>query len=328
MKIIAYAARPDEQYGFDKVSSELQVELKYVTEGLDLDNVDEAKGYEYVTILGHCNASRDVLKKLSHFGVKSLSSRSAGFNNIDVNAAKEYGIKISSATYSPNCVADFTLMLMLMSIRNTKQALLRGEAKDFSLRGLRGLEMKNLVIGVIGTGRIGRTVIKNISGFGSKIIGYDLYQNEGIKEFIEYVDLDTLFNKSDIITLHAPYIEENHHLINSDAISKMKDNVIIINTARGELIDTKALIKGLESGKIGAAGLDVLEDEVGIYHNDRRFDSFVNHNMSILRNMHNVVLTQHLAFYTDQAVYDMVECGLKSLYLFKNGLKNPWEIVL
>ncbi|QEN03671.1 lactate dehydrogenase [Thiospirochaeta perfilievii] len=327
MKIIAYAARKDEQYGFDKVSAELQVELKYVTDGLNLGNTEEAAGYEYVTILGHCDASREVLKKLSSLGVKYISSRSAGYNNIDIEAAKEYGIRVSSASYSPNCVADFTLMLMLMCIRNAKQSLLRGEAKDFSLRGLRGLEMKNLVVGVIGTGRIGRTVIKNISGFGSKIIGYDLYQNDEIKDYMNYVDLETLYRESDIITLHAPYIEENHHLINRDTISKMKENVIIINTARGELIDTEALINGLEQGKIGAAGLDVLEGEVGIYHNDKRFESFVNHNMSILRCMPNVILTQHLAFYTDQAVYDMVECGLKSLYYFKNGEKNPWEIL-
>jgi len=327
MKIIAYAVRKDEQYGFDKVSAELQVELKYVTDGLNLGNTEEVAGYEYVTILGHCDASREVLKKLSALGVKYISSRSAGYNNIDIEAAKEYGIRVSSASYSPNCVADFTLMLMLMCIRNAKQSLLRGEAKDYSLRGLRGLEMKNLVVGVIGTGRIGRTVIKNISGFGSKIIGYDLYENDEIKEYMSYVDLETLYRESDIITLHAPYIEENHHLINRDTISKMKENVIIINTARGELIDTEALINGLEQGKIGAAGLDVLEGEVGIYHNDKRFESFVNHNMSILRCMPNVILTQHLAFYTDQAVYDMVECGLKSLYYFKNGEKNPWEIL-
>lgn len=328
MKIIAYSSRPDEQKAFDSVSNELKVDIKYVTERLCLDNVNEAEGFEYVTILGHCEATREVLKKLKDLGVKFISSRSAGYNNIDTDAAKEFGIRVSNASYSPNSVADFAVLLMLMCIRNIKQASLRSEAKDFSLPGLRGLEMRNLVIGVIGTGRIGRTVIKNISGFGSKIIGYDLYENEEIKDYIDYVDLETLYRESDIITLHCPYTEENHNLINDEAIGKMKDDVIIINSARGELLETDALIRGLESGKILGAGLDVLAGEVGIYHNDRRFTPFTNHNMSILRNMPNVVLTQHLAFYTDQAVYDMVECGLKSLCLFKDGIENPWEIMI
>lgn len=328
MKIIAYAARPDEQPGFNKVSSELNIDVKYINSGLSIDNANEAEGYECVTILGHCDASKSVLEILSKIGVKYISSRSAGYNNIDVVAAKELGIRVSSASYSPNCVADFATMLILMSIRRVNEALIRGAAKDFSLRGLQGYEMKNLTIGVIGTGRIGRTVIKNISGFGSKILGYDLYQNKEIQDYMEYVDLDRLIKECDVITLHTPYNEESHHLINKDTIKKMKDGVILINTARGELIDSNDLIEGLESKKIGAVGLDVLEEEVGIYHTDRRFDSFSHHNMAILKAMPNVILTQHIAFYTDQAVYDMVECGLKSLYNFKNGDNNPWEIKL
>lgn len=320
MKIIAYATRPDEQFAFDNVSKELDCEIKYINEGLSIENASEASGFEYVTILGHCDASREVLKKLSNLGIKCLSSRSAGFDNIDTEAAKEYGIEFFSASYSPNCVADFALMHILMAIRNFKMADQRGRCQDFSLRGIRGREMKNLTVGVVGTGRIGTAVIKNLSGFGCKIIGYDPYKNEGIKEYIEYVDLDTLFAKADVITLHVPYTTDSHHMIDSKSIDRMKKDVVIINTSRGELIDTDALINGLETGKISAAGLDVLEGEVGIFHNDMRFDTLNCKNMSILKNMPNVTLTHHFAFYTDQAVYDMVECGLKNIHAFKNGI--------
>lgn len=326
MKIIAYSTRPDEQYGFDKFSKELQCNIKYVKEPLSLESASDAEGFECVSILGHGDASRKVLTKLKELGVKYLSTRAAGYNNIDVKAAKELGIKISNATYSPNCVADFATMLILMSIRKVNTALQRGAAQDFSLPSIQGREMKNLVIGVIGTGRIGQTLIKNISGFGCKIIGYDLYPNEEMKKYIEYVDLDTLYSQADVITLHTPLFDSNYHLINKDAIDKMKNNVVIVNTARGELIDTSSLIEGLENGKIAAAGLDVLENEVGTYHNDKRFEILKNHNMSILRQLPNVILTHHFAFYTDQAVCDMVECSLRSLHAFKHNLTNHWEI--
>ncbi len=328
MKIIAYSTRDDEQYDFDRFSTELQCDIKYIEESLCLENASEATGFECVSILGHCDASREVLRKLKELGVKYLSVRSAGYDNVDLEAAKEFDIRISNATYSPNSVADFTTMLILMSIRKVKTAMQRGTVQDFSLPGIQGHEMRNLVIGVIGTGRIGQTLIKNLSGFGCKIIGYDLYPNEEMKKYIEYVDLDTLYSQSDVITLHTLLLDSTYHIINKDSISAMKDNVVIVNASRGELIDTEALIDGLKSGKIGAAGLDVLENEVGIYHTDKRFEILKNHNISILRQMPNVVLTQHLAFYTDQAISDMVECSLRSLYSFENNLDNRWEIKL
>lgn len=326
MRIIAYSVRPDEHFGFEHFSKELGCEVTYVKERLSMDNVSLAKGYEYVTILGNCTASREVLKELSSYGVKYLASRSAGYNNIDTEAAREYGIRFSNARYSPNCVADFTVMLMLMSIRRVKSALQRSACQDFTLRGIQGKEMHNLTIGVIGTGRIGQTVIQNLSGFGCKFVAYDVYENPALEGMVEYVSLDTLFERSDVITLHSPYLKSTHHIINAEAINKMKDQVIIVNTARGELIDTKALLDGLQSGKIGGAGLDVLEGEVGVFHEDKRYDRIGNDAISLLKQMPNVVLTHHFAFYTDQAVNDMVECGLRSLHAFHKQEENPYEI--
>lgn len=326
MKVIAYACRPDEKPGFDKFTSELNMEVTYVKESLSLENVHLCEGFEAVTILGNCNAGREVLEKLKKLGVKYLASRSAGYNNIDVDAAKQLGIRISNAAYSPNCVADFAVMLALMVNRRVTDALKRNVAKDYSLPGLMGQELRNQTIGVIGTGRIGQSVIKNFSGFGCKILGYDLYENEEMKDYIDYVELDTLFSKADIITLHTPLFESNYHLINKETIAKMKDGVKIINTARGELINTVDLIDGLKSGKIGGAGLDVLESELGIFHHDCRVSGVQNEQLAILNQLSNVVITGHFAFYTDQAVLDMVECGLRSLYDFMTYGDSRLEI--
>lgn len=326
MKIIAYACRPDEAIAFDKYSKELNLDITYIKESLSSENAHLAEGFEAVTILGNCNAKREVLEKLNTLGVKYLASRSAGYNNIDVKAAKELGIKISNATYSPNSVADFAVMLALMLNRRVLQSIKRNQGQDYSLAGLMGNEMHNQVVGVIGTGRIGQSVIKNFSGFGCKILAYDIYPNEDMKKYVEYVDLDTLLSQSDIITLHAPLFESNYHLINKETIAKMKDGVKIVNTARGELINTDDLIDGLKSGKIAGAGLDVIENELGIFHNDCRLKTINHDKLAIIKSLPNVITTGHLAFYTDQAVSDMVECGLRSLHSFLLNDNSPSEI--
>lgn len=326
IKITAFASRPDEKNSFDLFEEKLNLDITHVKSQLSLDVVEQAAGSVGVTILGNCDCSRPVLESLSKLGVKFVSSRSAGYNNIDVEAAKELNIKISNAKYSPNCVADFATMLALMLNRKVLTALKRNVANDFSLPGIQGQEMKNMTVGVIGTGRIGQAVIKNYSGFGCKIIGYDIYENEDIKKYMSYVDLDYLLKNSDIITLHTPLFDSTYHIINKENIAKMKDGVKIINTARGELVDTQALIEGLKSKKIGAAGLDVLESEYGIFHTDCRMKGMVNDEVAILKALDNVVLTSHIAFYTDQAVEDMVYCGLSSLAQFATTGTAEFEI--
>lgn len=326
MKILAYAYREDEALAFKKFSNECHLEVTTVHKNLSTDNVALAEGFEAITIIGNCNGRRDVLKKLSELGVKYVATRSAGYNNIDLDAAKEFGIKVSNAIYSPHCVADFTVMLTLMVNRKAIEIIKRSSSNDYSLPGLMGCELKNQTIGVIGTGRIGQQVIQNFSGFGCKIIAYDLYPNEGLKSQVEYVDLDTLFQTADIITLHTPLRKSNHHLINKESIAMMKDGVKIINTARGELINTQDLIEGLKRGKISGAGLDVIEHELGIFHHNCKTLQVCHDELAILKQLNNVVVTNHVAFYTDQAVLDMVACGLRSLVFFMNTGSSPWEI--
>lgn len=219
------------------------------------------------------------------------------------------------------------MLLMLMSIRKMKRIIQREEINDFSLPGIQGQEMHNFTVGVIGTGRIGRSVIRDLSGFGCKIYAYDLHENDEVKKYAQYVSMNEIYEKCGMITLHMPLTESNFHMIDAAAIEKMQDGVIIINTARGRLIDTKALIAGWESGKIGAAGLDVIEDEFGMYYFDRKSDILSKRDLYILRGFPNVVVTPHLAFYTDQAVSDMVKHSIESCYFHEQGKTDPWRIL-
>ncbi|HZJ86884.1 MAG TPA: D-isomer specific 2-hydroxyacid dehydrogenase family protein, partial [Erysipelothrix sp.] len=311
---------------FDIVSKDLGIEVELITESLSLDNADKANGYEAVAFLGNCDLSEPVIEKLNASGVKYLASRSAGFNNVDMDAVKKHSMKFSNATYSPHCVADFAVMLTLMSIRKMKMIARKTSNQDYSLRGIQGKEMHNLTFGIIGTGRIGQITARNLSGFGGRIIGYDLYESDDIKDVLEYVDLDTLLKEADVISLHAPLFDSTHHIINDENLSKTKEGVVIVNCARGELIDTNSLIKHIENGHIGAVGLDVLEDELGVFHQDHSYGKLDNHNLSVLERFSNVIVTPHAAFYTDQAVFDMVEVGMKSLVSFMDKDESPWEI--
>ena len=181
-------------------------------------------------------------------------------------------------------------------------------------------------MGVIGTGRIGETVVRSLSGFGCRLLAYDLYEKEEVKKYAEYVTLAEMWKRADVITLHAPLTEENYHMIGEESIARMKDGVVIVNTARGGLIDSQALIAGIEAGKIGAAGLDVVENEFGLYYYDRKSDVLDNRELAVLRGFPNVTVTHHMAFYTDDCVETVVRDSLKGCKLFLEGKENPWRV--
>lgn len=325
-QIVVYHARADEMAYFTKFEKELQLDIKYVAEELNAETAGQAQGAASVTIPGSNKADRATLQALSKAGVRYLALRSAGYNNVDNAAAKEFGIHFSNVSYSPNSVADFTTMLILMCERKVKSVLARGAVQDYTLAGVQGREIRNLTVGIIGTGQIGATVARNLSGFGCKIIGYDVYENDKLRGLIEYVSLEKLIASSDVITLHAPLFDSNYHMINRESIDRMKNDVCIVNCGRGPLIDTEALIYGLETGKVGAAGLDVIEDELDIFHKDHRLNVLNHRQLSILKAFPNVIVTPHMAFYTDQAVSDMVEIALRSLVSFMEHGNSRWEI--
>ncbi len=278
-----------------------------------LDNADLVKGCEGVSTLGMGKIDRALLSRYRENGVRFVSTRTTGYNHIDLAAAKELGIAVCNAVYPPNSVADFTVMMILMCLRQYKQAMWRGQVNDFSLQGLQGRNMNDLTIGIMGTGRIGTQVLKNLSGFGCRLLAYDVRKNPEAEKLAEYVDQETIYRECDVISLHTPLFDSTYHMINKETIAKMKDGVILINCARGGLTDINALVDGVESEKIGALGMDTMEGEEGIVHEDRRTDIIPNRNWFYLHQFRNVIMTQHMAFYTREAVESMVRCGVEGI---------------
>lgn len=327
MKVTVYSCRSfDEKKLFEKYGSEMGIELVLCPDGPDKENAHLAQGSECIDILT-TQMTKELLKIFAGYGVKYITTRTIGYDHIDIKAAKALGMKVANAPYGPCGVADYTVMLILMTIRKMKRIIERTNIQDYTLKGIQGRELKDLTVGVIGTGRIGTTVLKNLSGFGCRRIAYDLFENEEVKkEGIPYVTLEEMWQQADVITLHAPLTDKNHHMINEEAISKMKDGVMIINTARGGLIDSQALISGIEKGKIGGAGLDVVENEFELYYYDRKSDILNNRELAVLRGFPNVTVSHHMAFYTDDCVETVVRDSLLGCQCFAQGKENPWEV--
>lgn len=327
MRVTVYNCREfDEKELFERFGRELNIELVLCPDAPDQENATLAKGSECIDILTS-KMTEDLLKVFADYGVKYVTTRTIGYDHVDVKAAKALGMTVANAPYGPCGVADYAVMLILMTIRKMKRILERTNIQDYTLKGIQGRELKDLTVGVIGTGRIGRTVLKDLSGFGCRLIAYDLYENEDVKaQGVPYVTLEEMWQQADVITLHAPLTDENHHMINEETISKMKDGVMIVNTARGGLIDSEALISGIESGKIGGAGLDVVENEFGLYYYDRKSDILNNRELAILRGFPNVTVSHHMAFYTDECVETVVRDSLLGCRYFVEGKENPWEV--
>ncbi len=326
MRITAYEIREDEKKVFEKLAKELNIEIISTNEALNENTIQLAQGSQGVTILGHSKINAAILNNLKELNINYISTRTVGYDHIDIEAARKLDMKVSNAKYGPNGVADYTMMLILMSLRKYKQAMFRANVNDYSLFGLQGREMKDLTIGIMGTGRIGSQVINILSGFGSRILAYDNFQNEKVKDKAEYVSMEYLYENSDVISFHVPLLDSTYHMVNKESLEKMKDGVILINCARGELMNFSDVIEAIENERIGALALDVFENENGIYHMDRRTDIIRNRDMAYIRQFPNVIMTQHMAFYTDVAVADMVSCGVKSLVSFVTEDKSENEI--
>lgn len=283
MKIMFYALRPfDEQAYCEPYSKQYGIDYAYTAEVPTPDNLELAKGCDAVST-NPCLIAPEYLEAWAAMGVKFLPCRSIGYDHIPQQKAKELGMRISHSWYPPAGVADYAIMLMLMCNRKVGQILRRADAQDYSLNGKMGRDITRMTVGVIGTGNIGRTVLRHLSGFGCKLLAYDLYPNDEARQYAEYVDLDTLYKSCDIITLHTNATAANRHMIDANAIAKMKNGVVLINTARGTLIDPEALVNGLESGKIGAAGLDVVENENGLFYFNHMGDALQNRELAMLR---------------------------------------------
>ncbi len=326
MNILVYEAREDEREALRRQGETLGVELAVCEEVPTLENAALAAGHQGVSILGQGQITAALLDAWHALGVRYLSTRTVGHDHIDLGHAKSLGMRVCNAAYDPDGVADFTVMLMLMCLRHYKQAMWRGQVNDFSLAGLQGRELRELTVGILGTGRIGARVIRDLSGFGCRILAHSHHENPNVAGLAEYVDLDTLLRRSDVISVHMPLLPATRHLICRETIAKMKDGVVLINCSRGELADIEALVEGIESQKIGALGMDTSEGEEGIIHADHRVDILPNRNWFYLHQFRNVVMTQHMAFYTDAAVGSMVSCGVRGLWQMAHGLPCETEL--
>ena len=326
MKMFVFSMRTfDELPCFEKYCPQYGIEYDYTTETPCMDNLELAKGYDVVNVITTV-FDQPMLKKLHDMDVKCIATRTIGYDHIDVDYAKILGMGVIHISYSPNSVADYAIMMMLMGLRRMPHIMERANIQDYTLKGKIGRELPDCTVGVIGTGRIGRTVIRHLSGFGCKMLAYDLYENEEVKQYAEYTDLDTLLKNSDVITLHAPATDDNYHMIDAAAIEKMKQDVVIINCARGALMDTDALIDGIESGKVGFAGLDVVEHESGLYYFNRMGEPLHNPKLAILRSYSNVLVSPHTAFYTEEAVANMAENSIIGAMKYMNGEDTPYLV--
>ena len=324
MKIKVFELRDDERAAYDRVVGELPVgcEASWSADTLTRATLDAIDGAEGIVIVNKSSLDADMLRELHDRGVRYIATRSIGYNHIDIKAARELGIHVCNTTYPPYGVAEFAVMLMLMALRNYKPAMWRQQVNDYSLAGLRGRELRTLTVGVMGTGRIGHAVIDYLRGFGCEILAYDPFPNEELagNGDVSYVELDELYAQSDLVTVHVPLMESTRGIIDHEAISKMRDGVVLVNVSRGELMDVDALIEGIESEKIGALAMDVFPEEDGIYHVSRTHDILSNRNMAYLRQFPNVILTQHIAFYTDIDVDSMVEQGIRGVVEMEEGV--------
>lgn len=326
MKIAVYNYREfDEGAYFEKFSKIYNVEIVRIDDAPDLQNANLAKGCFGVSVITTA-ITKDIIQIWSHLGIKHISTRTIGYDHIDLESAKDLGMTVSNVTYSTASVANYTVMLILMALRKMKMVMRRAVGFDYSLENSIGMELENKTVGVVGTGAIGQKVIQNLSGFGCKIIATDPFIKKEVTKYAQYVSLEKLIKESDIITFHVPALKDTYHIVRQETIDQMKDGVILINTARGSVINTTDLINNLENGKIGACALDVIENELGLYYQDYKYQVIGNHELSILRDMPNVLLTPHLAFYTEQAVSDMVENSIASIVASFNGEENKFKI--
>lgn len=324
MKTIAFFdTKSYDRESFEKYKSD-DLNIRFFENKLNEDTVSMAACCDGVCAFVNDNINRNVIEKLESFGVKIVALRCAGYNNVDLKAARGRVTVVRVPAYSPYAVAEHTMAMILLLNRKLHRAYIRTRDHNFSLDALTGFDLKNKTVGIIGTGKIGQVFADICKGFGMNIIGYDPYEN---KDFCgEYETLENLLKKSDIISLHCPLTHDNKYLINEKSISKMKKGAYIINTSRGKLVDTGALIAGLKSGQVGAAGLDVYEEETDLFFEDFSDEIIHDDTLSSLISMPNVIVTSHQAFLTREALSAIAETTVKNLTdFFENG-KSENEI--
>lgn len=321
IKVAMFDAKPYDIDSFESLRGE-NIKIKYFDTKLTADTAELAKGYDAVIVFVNDTVDADVIDLLSSFDVELIALRCAGFNNVNLKAAKDKIKVIRVPAYSPHAVAEHSLGMLLTSVRRIHKAYIRSKDFNFSLNNLTGFNLNGKTMGVIGTGKIGKVFCEICKGFGMKVIAYDIYPDKSLD--VEYTDLNTLLSKSDIISLHCPLTKENYHMIDKKAVETMKKGVILINTSRGSLVDAEALLDGIKDKKIGGACLDVYEEESDLFFEDNSGHIVHDDILARLISMPNVLITSHQAFLTKEALENIAETTLGGIndYFELGTLKN------
>ena len=311
IKVAFYDTREYDRPSFERYGEAHDLQFRFLETKLNEDTVELARGCDAVCVFVNDTVNKAVIDKLYEYGVRLIALRSAGYNNVDVKAAFGKVHVVHVPAYSPYAVAEHAMALLLTSVRRIHKAYNRTREFNFSLNGLTGFDLHGKTVGVVGIGKIGKIFVNICKGFGMKVIAYDKYPSAD--SGIDYVPLQELFERSDIISLHCPLTDESRHMINEEAIGKMKKGVVIINTSRGGLINAEALLEGIKARKIGAACLDVYEEEADIFFEDRSGHILNDELLSRLISMPNVIVTSHQAFLTEEALNNIAETTVSNI---------------
>ena len=328
MKILFFDIKSYDKESFDKqVVNYPDIEIEYLKTDLAPKTAPLARGYDAVCAFVSSDVGTKTVEALHEAGVKLILMRCAGFNNVDLDKAKEYGIKVMRVPgYSPEAVAEHAMTLALAVNRRIHKAYVKVRENDFSLGGLMGFNFYQKTAGIVGTGKIGAAMARICRGFGMKVIAYDVYENPSLKDFVTYVTLDELLAQSDLISLHCPLMDSTYHLINKDTIAKMKDGVILVNTSRGGLVKTNDLIDGIRARKFFGVGLDVYEEETKNVFEDRSDEILEHSTTARLLSFPNVMITSHQGFFTQEALEAISKTTLDNAVAFEKDETTGNEV--
>ena len=322
MKFAFFDAKSYDKPSFDKYGNAAGVEFKYFETKLNEDTAELAHGYDGVCVFVNDTVNAAVIDKLCALGVKTVALRCAGYNNVDLKHAEGKINVVRVPAYSPYAVAEHTMALLLTSVRRIHKAYIRTRDFNFSLAGMTGFDLHGKTVGVIGTGRIGRVFIDICRGFGMRVLAYDKFPAEDLDngDTVRYTDLNTLFTESDIISLHCPLTEDTYHIIDERSLTLCKKGVVLLNTSRGALVDADALLAGIKSRKVGAACLDVYEEEADFFFEDFSGHILEDDTLARLISMPNVIVSSHQAFLTEEALSNIAETTVNNIIeLKRNG---------
>ena len=328
MKILFYDTK---SYDRESFTQELEkypdIEVKFLKADLTRNTAELSHGYDAVCAFVNSEIWTETVEVLHQNGIRLILMRCAGFNNIDLDTARKYGIRIMRVPgYSPEAVAEHAMALALACNRRLYKAYNKVRENDFSLSGLMGFNFYQKTAGIIGTGKIGAAMCRICRGFGMKVIAYDVYQNESLKEFVEYVSLEQLLSDSDVISLHCPLMDSTYHIINIDTIRQMKDGVILVNTSRGALVKTDDLIEGIRMHKFAGVGLDVYEEETNNVFEDRSDEILEHSTTARLLSFPNVMITSHQGFFTREALEAIAVTTLQNALDWMEGKSSRNDV--